>query len=96
MIESHATVTFEDDAVVETANDLVIKCTAAARGGADFPAVWDSVLRAHPLVVGPPIQAFTDDDVPQLEIRLINGQRLVYNSTSDQYSILWAPRRRPF
>jgi hypothetical protein len=96
VIESHATVTFEDDAVVETANDLVIKCTAAARGGADFPAIWNSVLRAHPLVVGPPIQTFADDDVSQLEIRLINGQRLVYDSTSNQYSILWAPRRRPF
>jgi hypothetical protein len=86
----------EGDAVVETANDLAIKCTAAALSGADFPSVWDSVLRAHPLVVGPPIQTFTDDDVPNLEIRLINGQRLIYDSASNQYSVLWGPPRRPF
>ena len=85
-----------DDAVVETANDLVIKCAAAALGGADFPAVWNSVLKGHPLVVSPPIQTFTDDLRPQLEIRLINGQRLVYDLTSNQYSVSWAPSRRPF
>ena len=82
--------------MVETATDLVIKCTAAARGGAGFPAVWDSVLKGHPLVVGPPIQTFTDDLRSQLEIRLINGQRLVYDSTSNQYFASWAPSRRPF
>ena len=63
--------------MVDTANDLEIKCAAAARGAADFPAVWDSVLKGHPLVASPPVQTFTDDLRPQLEIRLINGQRLV-------------------
>jgi hypothetical protein len=82
--------------VVETANDLALKCTAAAHARADFPTVWDSVLRAHPLVVSLPIQTFTDDVRQQLEIRLINGQRLVYDSTSNQYSVSWASRRRPF
>jgi hypothetical protein len=82
--------------VVETANDLVIKCTAAARGGADFPAVWNSVLKGSPLVAGPPIQTFTDDLRSQLQIRLINDQRLVYDTTSNQYSVSWAPSRRPF
>jgi hypothetical protein len=82
--------------VVETANDLVIKCTAAARGGADFPAVWNSVLKGNPVVAGPPIQTFADDLHSQLQIRLINGQRLVYDPTSNQYSVSWAPSRRPF
>jgi hypothetical protein len=82
--------------VVQTANDLVLKCTAAAKDGADFPTVWDLVLRGHPLVAGPPIQTFADGVGPQLEIRLINGQRLVYDSTSSQYSVLWAPSRRSF
>jgi hypothetical protein len=27
--------------MAETANDLVLKCTAMARTGADFPTVWD-------------------------------------------------------
>jgi len=77
--------------VAETANDLLLKCSAAARGGADFPTVWDAVL-----VVGPPIPALDDEDRPQLEIRLINGQRLIYNSVSHEYGVSWVPRRRPF
>ena len=85
-----------DDPVVDTANDLAIKCTAAALGGAGFPAIWDSILNGHPLVAGPPIHTFTDDMRSRLEIRLINGQRLVYDSTSNQYSVSWAPSRRPF
>ena len=79
----------------ETSNDLVLRCNAAARAGADFPTIWDTVLSKNALVVGPPIQTF-DDNLPQLEIRLINGQRLVYSSTSNEYFVLWAPRRRPF
>jgi hypothetical protein len=82
--------------VVETANDLLIRCNAAARRGADFPAVWKSILRGHPLVVGSPVQTVTDDMRSQLEIRLINGQRLIYDSAAKQYSVSWAPRRRPF
>ena len=39
----------------DTTNDLVLKCTAAARDGADFPTVWEAVLRRHALVLGPPI-----------------------------------------
>jgi hypothetical protein len=67
-----------------------------ARAGSDFPTVWDTVLKGHALVAGQPIQGFDDEERPQLEIQLINGQRLVYNSASKQYFVLWAPRRRPF
>ena len=79
--------------MVETANDLLIRCTAAARGGADFQVVWSSVLQDHRLVA---VETFTDDERPQLEVRLINGQRLIYDVASNQYSVSWAPRRRPF
>jgi hypothetical protein len=80
-----------------TANDLVLKCSAMARAGADFPTVWDVVFTKAPALVGGlPIQNFDDEERPQLEIRLINGQRLVYKSASNEYSVLWAPRRRPF
>jgi hypothetical protein len=82
--------------VVETPNDLLIRCTAAARGGADFPAVWNSILKGHPLVVSSPVQSVTDDMRSQFEVRLINGQRLIYDSTANQYSVSRAPRRRPF
>ena len=78
--------------MVETATDLVIKCTSAALGGADLPSAWNSVLKGPPLVVSEPIETFTDDLRSQLEIRLINGQRLVYDSASNQYSASWARR----
>jgi hypothetical protein len=82
--------------VPQTANDLVFKCSAVARDGADFPTVWDAVLKGHALVVGPPIQTLDDEDRPLLEIRLINGQRLIYNSMSNEYVVSWVPRRRAF
>ncbi len=85
-----------DDAVVDTANDLLIRCNWAARGGADFQAVWDSILKGHPLVASTSIETFTDDLRAQLEVRLINGQRLIYDPATNQYSVSWAPRRRPF
>ena len=84
------------DSVPKTANDLVLKCAAVARDGADFPTVWDAVLKGHALVVGPPIQTLDDEERPQLEIRLINGQRLIYNSVSNEYVVSGVPRRRAF
>jgi hypothetical protein len=82
--------------MTETANDLVLKCTAIAQMGANFPTVWDKVLKGHALVAGPPTQTFDDQIGPQLEIGLVNGQRLIYNSASNEYFVLEAPRRRPF
>ena len=82
--------------MTETANELVLKCTVIARNGADFPIVWEAVLKRHALVVGPPIQTFDDEERLQLEIRLVNGQRLVYKSDSNEYSVLWTPHRHPF
>jgi hypothetical protein len=82
--------------VAESANDLVLKCTAIARDGSDFPTVWEAVLKKNALVVGPPVQTFDDEERPQLEIRLINGQRLIYKSDSNEYSVSLPPRYRPF
>jgi hypothetical protein len=82
--------------VAETANDLVLKCTAIARDGSDFPTIWDAVLKRHALVVGLPIQTFDDEERPQLEIQLVTGQRLVYKPDSNEYAVLLASHRRPF
>jgi hypothetical protein len=79
----------------KTSNDLVLRCAEAARDGGDFQTVWDTVLRKNALVVGPPIQTF-DHELPQFEIQLINGQRLVYRPASNEYFVLWALPRRPF
>ena len=74
--------------MAETANDLVLKCAAMVRTGADFPTVWDAVLKRHALVAGPPVQSFDDEAGPQLEVPLINGQRLVCNSAPNEYFVL--------
>lgn len=66
--------------------DLVERCIAARRGGADFPTVWETILRRHPLVSGIPTQAINDGRM-QLEIYLITGQRLIHDSETRGYSL---------
>jgi hypothetical protein len=68
----------------------MIWCSSAlgwARTGADFPSVWDAVLKGHALVAGSPVQILDDEERPRLEIPLINGQRLVYNSAPNEYFV---------
>ena len=69
-----------------TVYDLRRKCSAATLQGLDFPTVWNDVLRKHPLVLGPPIQVY-HGDVPHLEIPLLTGRHLVYNSSKREYSL---------
>jgi hypothetical protein len=59
-------------------SDLLQTCIAAKRDGADFPTVWQTILRGHPLVIGPPVSRL-DDGAAVLEVSLINGQRIVHD-----------------
>lgn len=59
-------------------SNLLQTCIAAKHEGADFPTVWQTILRGHPLVIGPPVSRL-DGDVAILEINLINGQRIVHD-----------------
>ena len=70
----------------DTASDLLRKCVAARRDGAEFPTVWNLVLKGHALVVGRPIQEFEGERV-HLKIRLITGQWLVFDSASKEYIV---------
>ena len=56
--------------------DLLNKCTAAKQAGVDFPTVWQTILKSHPLVIGPPVQRLEDHEAV-LEISLIDGRRIV-------------------
>jgi hypothetical protein len=56
-------------------------------GGSDFPTVWQTILRGHPLILGMPEQRL-EGGRAQLHVRLITGQRLVFDSASKQFSIL--------
>ena len=73
----------------DTANDLVLKCTTMARAGADFPTVWDTVLKGHALVAGQPIQGFDDEERPQLEIQLINVNASSTTQRPSNTSFCW-------
>ncbi len=69
-----------------TADRLAEQCTQAARDGADFPTIWETLLRRNELVVGPPVQSF-EDERPHLDVRLSNGLCLRYSSGSNDFSL---------
>lgn len=72
---------------METSEELLRLCADAMRKGADFPTVWQDVLRGHRLVLGVPEQAMKDGRA-QLHVRLMTGQRLVFDSTSKTFLLL--------
>ena len=54
--------------------------------GLDFPTIWETYLRRHTAVIGPPIQGYRDSD-PILIIPLFYRQILVFLSTSGRFVI---------
>ena len=75
------------DSVDETADQLVRRCVAAMGEGADFPTLWDTVLRRHSLVGGPPIQGI-EGGRAWLRIPLVTNHWLVFESASKTFSVL--------
>jgi hypothetical protein len=62
---------------LETAADrLVQRCSAARSSGADFPTVWNTILKKNRLVAGIPVQAI-EDGKPVLKVLLASNQYLV-------------------
>jgi hypothetical protein len=59
--------------------NLARTCTDALRAGVDFPTLWNTVLKSHPLVAGNPIQRLAGGR-PFLEIPLVRGRCLVIDS----------------
>jgi hypothetical protein len=73
---------------IPSASDLLRACTADIHSGTDFPTIWNAILKRHPLVVGPPVQTMDDGRLrPVIEIFLITGQRLIFDSASNQFSL---------
>jgi hypothetical protein len=66
-----------------TSSGLLRQCMAAIEAGKDFPTIWHSILKGHPLVTGVPVQA----DLDRLEIRLLTHQNLVFDSAAKTFSI---------
>jgi hypothetical protein len=71
---------------LERAQDLAALCTELMRKGNDFPTVWNTVLKRNALVDGPP-HSQIDGNRPVLEIRLITGERLVFDGDTRKFSI---------
>ncbi len=67
--------------------DLVRRCIAARNSGASFPTIWRTVLQPDPLVGGLPKQTHSDGRV-QMTVQLNTGERLIYDSQSNDYG-LW-------
>jgi hypothetical protein len=70
----------------ERAQDLAQLCTELVRNGNDFPTIWTTVLKGHALVNGIP-ESKLEAKRPVLEVRLITGERLVFDSESKKFSI---------
>lgn len=68
-----------------SSDELLRQCSAAIQGS-DFPTVWDSLLRGHRLVVGPPVQ-YLNGDRAELHVRLLTGERLIFDSSAKNFSI---------
>jgi len=72
------------------ARDLVRQCVQAQGEGADFPTIWHTLLKGHHLVAGIPRQRF-EGSRSMLEIPLINGYCVVYDSDSRAFSLQITP-----
>jgi len=70
----------------ERAQDLARLCTDMVRKGEDFPTVWSTVLKGNALVDGIP-QSILEGTRAVLEIRLITGERFVFDSDAKKFSV---------
>ena len=70
----------------ERAEDLARLCTEVVRKGDDFPTIWQTMLKGHPLVGGIPHQKI-EGHRSILEISLITGERLVYDGDARRFSL---------
>lgn len=72
----------------ERAIDLASYCTDMVRKGQDFPAIWQGRLKRHPLIDGIP-RPIREGNLNLLEIRLITGERLVFDADAKSFSVRW-------
>jgi hypothetical protein len=70
----------------QRAHDLAHECTELIRGGNDFPNIWTTMLKRHPLVYGIP-QSKIVGGRAVLEIRLITGERLLFDGDARRFSL---------
>ena len=70
----------------ERANDLAQLCTELVRKGDEFPIIWSTLLKRHPLVNGIPQQRL-EGNRALLDIPLITGERLVFDGDARRFRV---------
>ena len=73
-------------AMLTMADELLRACRAAAGRGADFPAVWGSVLKGHHFVAGLPVQGIIAG-APVLQVSLRSGEAIVVGPGRAEYKL---------
>jgi len=58
-----------------SARDLLERCQEARNSGVQFPTIWESILRGHPMVLGIPVQVMLGKS-PCLKVPLLGGNHL--------------------
>ena len=69
-----------------SAEQLVAACVAAADKGADFPTVWQTILKRHLFVTGLPTQRMVGERA-LLEVHLISGERILVGPGPRDYAV---------
>ena len=70
-------------ALTSTKAILEAQCRAAQAAGADFPTLWNEVLKPHPLVSGLPVHTVRDGKICR-EVRLITGSTIAFDSDTNE------------
>ncbi len=69
-------------------HDLLKRCIAARDSGADFPTIYDTIIRrADRLGPGLPTHR-TDGRETWLQVRLVTGHCLIYQSGTNEYRLV--------
>ena len=71
---------------VDRSSDLARRCADMLKEGKDFPIIWDTLLKMHPLVAGAPHQRM-DGKRALLEVWLVTGQRLVFDGDVREFRL---------
>ena len=66
--------------MADVVSRLVRECNMTRGNGVDFPTIWQSILKGHSCVAGPPVQGRSDEG-PVLKIPLITGRCLTFDGS---------------
>ncbi len=62
-------------------------CTELVQDGNDFPTVWNTVLKEHPLVGDDISHSKPEGMRPLLEFPLVTGERLVFDRDRNKFRV---------